>query len=376
MDEALGQSVREYDLEALRRLVEDDPGAPEFPALAEALRRAGDAEAALAVSETGLEHAPARLAGRVSLGLALLDLGRRDEARDALSEILDAVLEPHRLQGIESALDVAAEDDRSSFEGAQTGGPAVAGGESDSGIVISDYRPAELDAPRPLATVDVGWIPQPAAGASADAFEEQLADDEIEEAFEAAEAQPDEMISANTMAEQALLDHAPSDEAVGEDAHPDACLDEEIPAYERDDEESGFELEEVRAFRTATMAGLLEAQGDRDRADRIRAEIEEQPAAEVECSAAIGESEGAEEAARAEEGLAALERMPIPDMDVEVGGGAVVEDAAEAPPLGIMDAAEAPPRAAISAGHDPEAERRSRIVATLERWLHNLQRGA
>ena len=84
-----------YDVEELRRVVEEDAGCPEFPALAEAERRAGRAEEAHRISREGLARSPGRLAGRVSLGLALLELGDVDAARRELAEILDSALEPH-----------------------------------------------------------------------------------------------------------------------------------------------------------------------------------------------------------------------------------------------------------------------------------------
>ena len=75
MSDDSNQTVTPYDMEHLRAEVAADAGAPLYPALAEALRRAGRAEDARRVSEAGLEEAPERMAGRVSLGLALLDLG-------------------------------------------------------------------------------------------------------------------------------------------------------------------------------------------------------------------------------------------------------------------------------------------------------------
>lgn len=75
----------------MEALGQGDPGAPSFPALAEAWRRAGDAERAARVAREGLRRRPDLVAGRVALGLALLDLGRADEARTELELALDAV---------------------------------------------------------------------------------------------------------------------------------------------------------------------------------------------------------------------------------------------------------------------------------------------
>jgi hypothetical protein len=65
--------------------VEADPGASEFPALAEALRRSGRAQEAEGVARRGLERKPGCLEGGVALALALLDQGRVDEARRELA---------------------------------------------------------------------------------------------------------------------------------------------------------------------------------------------------------------------------------------------------------------------------------------------------
>jgi hypothetical protein len=142
-----------HDLEALRECVARNPGAPEFPALAEAERREGRAEEAVRIARRGLEHAPGRMAGHVSLALALLDLGEADTARAELSAIIEPLLAPHR---------------------------------------------------RVVETV----VPVPAVGLG-------LADDEIERAIDAAEARPEEMVSPNRMAERVLLEEVPLGE--GED---------------------------------------------------------------------------------------------------------------------------------------------------------------
>ena len=56
--------------------VDADPGASEFPALAEALRRSGRLREAEDVARRGLGRKPGSLEGSVALALALLDQGR------------------------------------------------------------------------------------------------------------------------------------------------------------------------------------------------------------------------------------------------------------------------------------------------------------
>lgn len=61
---------------------------PAFGAIAERFRRAGDLERAVALCQEGLLKFPDHLSARVTLGWSLLDLGRYDEARDALESAL------------------------------------------------------------------------------------------------------------------------------------------------------------------------------------------------------------------------------------------------------------------------------------------------
>ncbi|HIF96053.1 MAG TPA: hypothetical protein EYQ54_03330, partial [Myxococcales bacterium] len=73
----------------LRARVAADPGCSDFPALADAERRAGRLDEALGVAEKGLRATPDRLAGRVALGLILLDLGKPEAARGELAKIFE-----------------------------------------------------------------------------------------------------------------------------------------------------------------------------------------------------------------------------------------------------------------------------------------------
>jgi tetratricopeptide (TPR) repeat protein len=75
----------------LEKIMAGDPGAPAFPALAEAQRRAGRPAEAERVARAGLQVQPGQVAGRVALGLALLDLGRVEEARAELARVLEAI---------------------------------------------------------------------------------------------------------------------------------------------------------------------------------------------------------------------------------------------------------------------------------------------
>jgi tetratricopeptide (TPR) repeat protein len=77
-------------IEDLRRRVRKDPASIAFAQLAEEYRRAGDFEEAVRVCEAGLALHPAYLSARVTLGRALFQLDRLEEARTEFLRVLDA----------------------------------------------------------------------------------------------------------------------------------------------------------------------------------------------------------------------------------------------------------------------------------------------
>jgi tetratricopeptide (TPR) repeat protein len=77
-------------IEDLRRRVLKDPASIAFAQLAEEYRRAGDCEEAVRVCEAGLAQHPAYLSARVTLGRALFELGRLEDAREEFLRVLDA----------------------------------------------------------------------------------------------------------------------------------------------------------------------------------------------------------------------------------------------------------------------------------------------
>ncbi|MCC7125092.1 MAG: tetratricopeptide repeat protein [Acidobacteria bacterium] len=74
----------------LRRRVLSDPSSIAFAQLGEELRRAGVHEEAIEVCRAGLARHPAYLSARVTLGRALLELDRLDEAREELTVVVDS----------------------------------------------------------------------------------------------------------------------------------------------------------------------------------------------------------------------------------------------------------------------------------------------
>ena len=75
-------------LEALRRRVQLDPASIAFAPLAEELRRSGEHAEAVRVCLAGLEHHPAFLSARVTLGRALVALEQYQEARAEFEYVL------------------------------------------------------------------------------------------------------------------------------------------------------------------------------------------------------------------------------------------------------------------------------------------------
>jgi hypothetical protein len=244
-------------LQLLLAELESDPGAAVFPNLAEAYRRVGQAERAREIASRGLDGAPERMAGRVALGLALLDVDEADQAREVLSAIFE-------------------------------------------------------DVPQLMAMLEQGDLQQKDVQEEIreEAGPEPLGDDEISLAIDGAEARPDEMIDVNEVAAAALREER------------------------LDEPEVGFAPSDHPAFATATMANLLENQGDIHNAESIRSTLADDPLS------VVAEELVAEEFVT--EGIAADE---VP-----------------------MDAAKAP---------EPEAELiepKARIIATLEGWLDNIRR--
>jgi tetratricopeptide (TPR) repeat protein len=80
-------------IEELRRRVESDPASIAFAQLAEEFRRAGRYDDAVRVCRGGLSKHPTYLSARVTLGRALIELGRCDEAQAELEYVLRAAPE-------------------------------------------------------------------------------------------------------------------------------------------------------------------------------------------------------------------------------------------------------------------------------------------
>src|SRR5688572_18995930 len=91
-------------IEELKRRVQLDPASIAFAALAEEYRRAGMFEDAIATCEAGLLRHPAYLSARVTLGRALIEVARYDDARVELEQVLR--MAPENLAAIRGLADI------------------------------------------------------------------------------------------------------------------------------------------------------------------------------------------------------------------------------------------------------------------------------
>ena len=96
-------------IEDLRRRLRKDPASIAFAQLAEELRRGGHFQDAVTVCRTGLAIYPKYLSARVTLGKALLELDRLDEAQHEFEKVHatapDAIVAIRALADIRSRRD-------------------------------------------------------------------------------------------------------------------------------------------------------------------------------------------------------------------------------------------------------------------------------
>jgi tetratricopeptide (TPR) repeat protein len=91
-------------IEELRRRIQKDPASIAFAQLAEEHRRAGQFEEAVRVCRTGLAQHPAYLSARITLGRALLEMARYDEAAAEFEYVLKAA--PDNLTAVRELADI------------------------------------------------------------------------------------------------------------------------------------------------------------------------------------------------------------------------------------------------------------------------------
>jgi tetratricopeptide (TPR) repeat protein len=96
--------VNNQRIEDLRRRIQKDPASIAFAQLAEEHRRAGQFEEAVRVCRAGLAQHPAYLSARITLGRALIETGRLDEAATEFEYVLKAA--PDNLSAIRELTEI------------------------------------------------------------------------------------------------------------------------------------------------------------------------------------------------------------------------------------------------------------------------------
>ena len=102
----MGENPRSANprIEELRRRVQADPASIAFAALAEEYRRDGHYSDAIETCIAGLKRHPSYVSARVTLGRALIEVGRFDEAEQELQLVLKAA--PENLAAIRGLADI------------------------------------------------------------------------------------------------------------------------------------------------------------------------------------------------------------------------------------------------------------------------------
>lgn len=171
-----------------------------FAAMAEKARRAGDSKQAVAICREGLEKFPEQLSARVTLGCALLDLDRFDEARGELEAVLRRA--PDNLAAIRAMAEL---HDRSENAALLNLEP------------VGDWPPTEVD------------ISEAAAAVGATAPSEPRDEDPVPDEIEAVLAESEELEASAEIVDsieaaapvEVLVDFdVPDDPAVSEGPNP------------------------------------------------------------------------------------------------------------------------------------------------------------
>lgn len=102
--------MAENRIDELRRRVEIDPASIAFAALAEEYRRAGRIDDAIATCLTGLKRHSSYLSARVTLGRALCEAGRLDEAQAEFEHVLRGA--PDNLAAVRGLADIHEQRER------------------------------------------------------------------------------------------------------------------------------------------------------------------------------------------------------------------------------------------------------------------------
>lgn len=134
-------------IEGLRRRVQEDPASIAFAQLAEELRRADRHKEAVTVCRAGLAIYPEYLSARVTLGRALMALGRLDEAQRELELVLSTA--PENLATIRALAEIHQLRQAASLKGEVDAGPQGSGLQTTGAPTAAECRPGPLDPATP-----------------------------------------------------------------------------------------------------------------------------------------------------------------------------------------------------------------------------------
>ena len=130
-------------IEELKRRVQSDPASIAFAALAEEYRRAGRFDEAIDICKAGLTRHPSYLSAHVTLGRALIEVGRLPEAREELEYVLK--LAPENLAAIRGLAEIhhriGDESIEQDAESAAIGEPEAAGSSPEHSTNLATTAP-------------------------------------------------------------------------------------------------------------------------------------------------------------------------------------------------------------------------------------------
>ena len=169
-------------IDDLRRRVQKDPASIAFAQLAEEHRRAGQYEEAVQVATSGLAHHPAYLSARVTLGRALLELGRLDEAAAEFEYVVRSA--PDNLTAVRQLADIHQRRRQSSNES----------------------RSRQPDVPAPVVRLEQAPVIETTAGAAAPAPSNAPVETARPSAAESGPPSAEELVIAELEAWLAVID--------------------------------------------------------------------------------------------------------------------------------------------------------------------------
>lgn len=159
-------------IEELKRRVQSDPASIAFAALAEEYRRSERFEEAIATCTAGLVRHPSYLSAHVTLGRALIEVGRLDAAREELEYVLK--LAPENLAAIRGLAEIHHRTGQDASEHSQTEETMAAAAPDVPSMTVAEIQAASGASSQSLATEpspstdEMSAVPVPASTADSD----------------------------------------------------------------------------------------------------------------------------------------------------------------------------------------------------------------